>query len=115
MEIAIGVPSNGLSRASRESFGSPFFPTNARGNYPPFPSVPIAICCSSDRAPQPLAQTSASRSKAKIVACEEENHLDGIEETLSVSTRDVKWKGPEMKKSMLPSITFLAAALAVGS
>jgi hypothetical protein len=89
-------------------------PDESTGPLPPFPSAPIEICCSSDRVPQPLPQTGASRSKAEIAACREENHFDGIEETLRSHSR-CEWKGPEMKKSMLPSIAFLAAALAVGS
>ena len=45
------------------------------------------FCCSSDCVPQPLPQTGASRSKAEIAACGEQNHFGGIEETLRSHSR----------------------------
>jgi hypothetical protein len=65
-----------LGRAS----GLPFLPDELTG--PRSLRRRSKFCCSSDRVPQPLPQTGASRSKADKAARGEEDHFDGIEETL---------------------------------
>ena len=65
--------------------------------------------------PSRSPQSYANHNKNNQAASAAEGDFDVIEETLLASTRHVEWNGSFMKKSMLPTMAFLAATLAVGS